>query len=497
MKVLIVSFDRSLVKQLKNTLSEYEVLDVKNGEEALSLATSYFDVIIYDAISGALSEEDINNMYQQKFKDAKFVVLVDDLFPINTQNLKPQKKMLIPRESTPDQILSAVMAPVQETEEYQLSTLELEIETHKQTVEELEEMINMIPSQQESIETLLFEEELKLAEAHPKSKEEVSQYIPKGVHSKKRIAVVSFDSTLVDSITSLLSEEFEPVAIRSFRDLEILLKDVDGVIFDAISGLTAKKRLMELAKDQDIAQKPFLVLIDELFNISIDDVPLRNKHAISRVESPKKIVEKFKEIFVSLKKEETTLIQMLGELLEKQEAVREKEKDVEPEEFLQIVKEFEMPKLEESPLPMEEFAFKEQKEEPTPVPQIPIEKVVPTVGTWEQKTERLGDVLRSLPLEDVKQAIEETIKKEIRRAFEGFNLNDLAKKFLTEELKKDVGSMLKEEIKRAFEGFNPRDLVRELLREELKKSIESIPLEGIIKEITYQVLRERLRELIT
>lgn len=497
MKVLIVSFDRSLVKQLKNTLSEYEVLDVKNGEEALSLATSYFDVIIYDAISGALSEEDINNMYQQKFKDAKFVVLVDDLFPINAQNLKPQKKMLIPRESTPDQVLSAIMAPVQETEEYQLPTLELEIETHKQTVEELEEMINMTPSQQESIETLLFEEGFKLAEAHPKSKEEVSQYIPEGVHSKKKIAVVSFDSTLVDSITSLLSEEFEPVAIRSFRDLEILLKDVDGVIFDAISGLTAKKRLMELAKDQDIAQKPFLVLIDELFNINIDDVPLRNKHAISRVESPKKIVEKFKEIFVSLKEEETTLIQMLGELLEKQEAVREKEKDVEPEEFLQIIKEFEMPKLEESPLPMEGFAFKEQKEEPTPVPQIPIEEVLPTVSASEQKRERLEDVLKGVSLEDIKKVIEETIKEEIRRAFEGFNLNDLAKKFLTEELKKYVGSMLKEEIKKAFEGFTPSDLVRELLREELKKKIESIPLEGIIREVTYQVLRERLRELIT
>jgi hypothetical protein len=497
MKVLIVSFDRSLVKQLKKALSEYEVMDVKNGEEALSLATSYFDVIIYDAISGALSEEDINNMYLQKFKDAKFVVLVDDLFPINAQNLKPQKKMLIPRESTPDQILSAVMAPAQETEQYQIPTLELEIETHKQTIGEVEGVIEITPSEQESVETLPFEEGFKLAEAQPESKEEVSQYIPESVHPKKKVAVVSFDSTLVDSIIPLLSEDFEPVAVRSFRDLEILLKDVDGVIFDAISGLAAKKRLMELAKDQDIAQKPFLVLIDELFNINIDDVPLGNKHAISRGESPKKIVEKFKEIFVSLKEEEPTLMQMLGELLEKQEAVQEKEEDVEIEEFSQIIKEFEMPKLEESPLPMEEFAFKEQKEEPTPVPQIPIEKAVPTVSTWEQKTERLGDVLRSLPLEDVKQVIEETIKEEIRRAFEGFNLNDLAKKFLTEELKKYVGLMLKEEIKRAFEGFNPRDLVRELLREELKKSIESIPLEGIIKEITYQVLRERLRELIT
>jgi Response regulators consisting of a CheY-like receiver domain and a winged-helix DNA-binding domain len=132
MKVLIVSFDRNLVEQLKNALSGYEVMDAKNGEEALSLITTHFDVIIYDAMSGALSEEDINNMYQQKFEDAKFVVLVDDLFPINAQNLKRQKKILIPRESTPDQILSAITAPVQETEEYQLPTLELEIETHKQ-----------------------------------------------------------------------------------------------------------------------------------------------------------------------------------------------------------------------------------------------------------------------------------------------------------------------------------------------------------------------------
>jgi DNA-binding NarL/FixJ family response regulator len=467
MKVLIVSFDRNLVKQLKNALSEYEVMDVKNGEEALSLATPYFDVIIYDAISGALSEEDINNLYLQKFKDAKFVVLVDDLFPINAKNLRPQKKMLIPRESTPDQILSAVMAPAQETEEYQLPALELEIETHKQTVGEVKGAIEITPSEQESIETLPFEEGFKLAEAQPESKEEVSQYIPESAHPKKKVAVVSFDSTLADSIISSLSENFEPVVIRSFRDLESLLKDVDGVIFDAISGLAAKKRLMELAKDQDIAQKPFLVLIDELFNINIDDVPLRNKHAISREESPKEIVEKFKEILVPLKEQETTLIQMLGELLEKQEVVQESVENVETQKTPEIIQETEvaeLPKLEESPLPMEESVLKEQKEETTPISQIPIKEAVPMVNVSEQKTERLEDVLRSLPLEDVKQVIEETIKEEIKRAFEGFNLSDLA---------------------------------RELLREELKKGIESVPLEGIIKEITYQVLRERLRELIT
>lgn len=464
MKILIVSFDRNLVKQLKSFLSGYEVMDVKNGEEALSLITTQFDVIIYDAISGALSEEDINNMYQRKFKDAKFVVLVDDLFPINAQNLKPQKKVLIPRESTPDQVLSAITAPVQETEEYQPPTLELEIETHKQTVEELEKVIETAPSEQESIEALFFEKELKPTEVHTESKEEVSQYISESAHPKKKVAVVSFDSTLIDSIASLLSEEFEPVALRSFRNLESLLKDVDGVIFDAISGLAAKKRLMELAKDQDIAQKPFLVLIDELFNIDIDDIPLRKKHAISREKNPKEIVEKFKEMFVHMKEEEQTLMQILGELLEKQEAVQEKEKHTETEEFPQIAKELEMPKLEESQLPVKEFVLEEQKKEPTPTQQVPIEEAVPTVSTWEQKTEGLENVLRGSSVGDIRQVVEITIKEEIKKAFEGFALNDL---------------------------------VKELLREELKKSIESIPLENIIREITYEVLRERLRELIT
>jgi hypothetical protein len=296
------------------------------------------------------------------------VVLVDDLSPINAQNLKPQKKILIPRESTPDQVLSAITAPVQETEEYQLPTLELEIETHKQTVEEFEKVIEIAPSEQESIEALFFEKGLKPTEVQPESKEEVSLYISESVHPKKKVAVVSFDSTLVDSIASLLSEKFEPVALRSFRNLESLLKDVDGVIFDAISGLAAKKRLMELAKDQDIAQKPFWVLIDELFNINIDDVPLKNKHAISREKSPNEIVEKFKEIFTPLKKEETTLMQMLGKLLEKQEAVQEKEKCTETEEFPQITKELETHKLEKSPLPGKKFVLEEQKEEPTPNP---------------------------------------------------------------------------------------------------------------------------------
>ncbi|MFZ8784229.1 hypothetical protein [Thermocrinis sp.] len=41
MRVLVVSFDRSLAEQLRNVLGEYEVMDVKNGEEALGLVNTH------------------------------------------------------------------------------------------------------------------------------------------------------------------------------------------------------------------------------------------------------------------------------------------------------------------------------------------------------------------------------------------------------------------------------------------------------------------------
>lgn len=68
MKILVVSFDKSLVKGIKEALKEYEVIDVKNGEEAVNAVSGYVDVVVYDAISGSISEEDINNMYQKSSK---------------------------------------------------------------------------------------------------------------------------------------------------------------------------------------------------------------------------------------------------------------------------------------------------------------------------------------------------------------------------------------------------------------------------------------------
>jgi hypothetical protein len=47
----------------------------------------------------------------------------------------------------------------------------------------------------------------------------------------------------------------------------------------------------------------------------------------------------------------------LGNYLRSKKLCRKKKRVLRPEEFPQITKELEMPKLEESPLPVEEFAF--------------------------------------------------------------------------------------------------------------------------------------------
>ncbi|MCS7308321.1 MAG: hypothetical protein NZ526_07220, partial [Aquificaceae bacterium] len=98
MNILIVSFDKNIVSKLREALSRHNVLDVRNGEEAINTVSSYVDAIVYDAVSGVISEEDINNMYMQKFKDAKYVILVDDLFPVDVNKLLPPNKVEVIRD---------------------------------------------------------------------------------------------------------------------------------------------------------------------------------------------------------------------------------------------------------------------------------------------------------------------------------------------------------------------------------------------------------------
>ncbi|WP_448584240.1 hypothetical protein [Thermocrinis sp.] len=450
MKILIVSFDRNLTKQLRELLKDHEVIDVRNGEEALNLTTQYFDVIIYDAISGAISEEDINNMYEQKFKDAKFIVLIDDLFPINEGNLKPHKKVFIMREAAVKEILSAIEKPLEEAMELPQSLLpELEIERHTFIEEGLQEIAEV--SYPEEIHE---EENINAFLEKPIDQE-------KGIVQKNKVAIVSFDSTLIDNISSLLPKDVEVSPVKSFRNLEDILKDKDLVVFDAISGLTAKRRLMELSKDPTVSAKPFIILIDDLFRIDVEDIPLAKKYAIPRGGSPGRISEKIVEILSSEKikpvvSEGTDYMQILEEIMQGKE-------EQEPlEKILESITEIESKKEEHFPF-------------------IPTEETILSKGIKETQLEEIPSaqekeyLIPSVPSQVV--IPEEKIEKAIYQAI------------------KDLGPI--DEIVRNVLKETMEERLEKTLKEEIRRAIESIPLETIIKEVTYQALKERLSELIT
>ncbi|RMH09161.1 MAG: DNA-binding response regulator, partial [Aquificota bacterium] len=272
MKVLIVSFDKSLVNKLRKALEGFDVVDVKNGEEALSLASPNVDVVVYDAIAGSVSEEDINNIYRQKFKDSKFVILMDDLFPIDLKNIETPKKVGIPREEADKKVLEAitkepeVMFALQEPEttpliEEGFSFRELSLE---ETTPQME------PIFQETLEELPTEEVVFAYQEAPV------------VEEKKKLLVFSFDNSLIEVLKEQLLEDYEFIVVSTPKEVKERAKDADVLVFDTVSGMIAQKLLTELSKDETLAKKPYVILIDELFAIDVASIPIENKFSYAR-----------------------------------------------------------------------------------------------------------------------------------------------------------------------------------------------------------------------
>ncbi|WP_448587608.1 hypothetical protein [Thermocrinis sp.] len=467
MKILIVSFDKNLTRQLKEILKDYEVIDVKNGEEALSFAAQYFDVVIYDAISGAISEGEINHMYEQEFKDAKFIIMTDDLFPINADNLKPYNKVLLSRDTAVKEIIELIQQPTEEKiEQFQPLPFELEMEGHRE-------------KEYKESEELQHIEEVKIfgtEEMYPLMEQPLHQ--EGSIKPKERIAIVSFDSTLIESITSLVPENVEVVPVKSFRNLEDILKDKSLIVFDAISGLTAKRRLMNLSKDPALSSKPFVILIDELFSIDVEDIPLSEKYKVSRGDSPENIAKKIMEILTSTELKPITdegiaPVQMFEELIKVEEEQKPLEEIL---ESITITEEAEkVLELKEDIIQPEEITIPEERE----IPFIPIEEAVPS--------------LEKIQVEDVfvpKEQVEQVPLVPTQTALSA------------EEIKEMIAGMLREigpidDIIRNTLKETMGEKLEQILREEIKKAIESIPLENMIRELTYQALKERLKELIT
>ncbi|MFN3814089.1 MAG: hypothetical protein ACK4SM_05655 [Aquificaceae bacterium] len=410
MKALLVSFDKTLVKRIKEALKEYEVVDVKNGEEAINTVPPHIDIVIYDAISGSISEEDINNMYQKKFKDAKYIILVDELFPVDMANIKVEKKIKLMRDEAVHKI--------------------------KQAITEGSNVAEELPP----LESFQFETTYQ--EERPPS-------MTKGI----KVLLVSFDNNLIDKIKMALGDEYDLTIAKNAKEAMEKAKDASVIIYDTISGMIAQKALSDMATKEEISEKPYVVLLDDLFAIDVDKIPLRNKYSFSREAELARAVEKIKELSKKPPLSEAPIIET--PTFEPVAEYKAEEASGEVLELLgELLKEKEEKEVKEEPPPEFELTVQETKEIPT-----------------EQR----------LPVEEF-----------------SFELKSLMEKKVTDSIKEALSQKLIEDaLLGSLKSMPILQTVEKTIKEEISRQLSLIDINSIIREEASKILNERLRELIT
>jgi len=394
MKILIVSFDKNLVDSLKVYLEGYEVYTAKNAEEAIALSPPDINVIVFDAISGAISEEEINHLYEKKFQNQKYVILYDELFPVDVNNIKPPKKILISREAPPEEIVNKIFEKEEES----------------------------IPSHQEQTFQEIHEDKTEKGEENKE---------------KPLVLIVSFDKRLTDNIEETLKDSYRTEVVKNMKAVKEKGIYADIIVFDAISGSIAEKNLMELSEIPGIREKPFLILLDELFPIDVEKINLPHKSVLNRDVPAELIKEEVDKLYTETRKE----------------TVKEEPQSQEEESL-----------IETTPMLSLEERETERKEEEKEKEVYPSQQAPQLEENIAQKlSEKLSD----------EKFVKIIMVEAISEALHG----------LRDEIKAEVKEYLK-------------DTLESVLREELEKVLLDIGIVDIIREETRKILEKKISELL-
>jgi len=407
MKILIVSFDKNLVDSLEALFTDHDVFTAKNAEEALTLSPPDIDVIIFDAISGAISEEEINQLYQKKFKNQKYVILYDELFPIDTNNIYPPNKVLISRDAVPQEIVNKALGV--------------------STSENREEIIDSLQETQKSA----------------KEPSQISKETEKG--NNPLVLIVSFDKKLTDSLENALSSKYRVQVVKNVKAAKEKGAEADIIVYDAISGSIAEKNLVELSEIPEIREKVFLILLDELFPIDVERINLPFKAVINR-DAPIDLIGDEIDRLAQQKVKETH---------QTKETISETPSKSEEESI-----------IEEALSPSEEFVLESTKEEKKDVSSerlasTPREDIKPIVESISEKltdekfvkmivAEAISKELQGLREEirmEAKDYIKDVIESVIREEIERFLLELKIADIIREETRKTVERKISELLK--------------------------------------------------
>ncbi len=464
MNILIVSFDKSLVKKLRDALKEYNVIEVKNGEEAINTVSSFIDIVIYDAVSGSISEEDINSMYKSKFKDSKYIVLVDDLFPVYMNNILPPKKVKFMRDEAVEKIRDAIVQEpgvgyeTQTEEAFDLQTQLEDINTS--TIEGYEDIFGFGNVLEEPASQTTYEESPMLDKF---AFEEVKEQQIPSMSRGRKLLVISFDTDIINNIKDALSSTVEVVEAKNIREAMEKVKEADIILFDTISGMLAYRTLMDMSKQEELRQKPYVLLIDELFTIDVDSIPLEKKYTFARTTELSKAIQKVLEL--SREAPPETKMEMPTPSHEVEDITKELlESLIAPQEASPF-----------EDITGEEPTFQETALQEEPFKEYFKEELVP-----EEKPQE-APLAQTANLEDIANLLKEAIKDQLSQE-KLYSVISQAVRY--EDLKAHISGLIEKKME-------------EMLKAQIEEVFSKIDIAKIVREEAYKALKERLKELIT
>ena len=352
-------------------------------------------------------------------------------------------------------------------------------------------------------------EEEKVEVEEPKVKAEAPAPAPAATTGTGKILIVSFDQTLIDSIKAAFGQKYDVESVKTVKQAIEHGRDASVVVFDAISGVIAEKGLIELSNDQSMAAKSYVILVDDLFPINVDGIPLERKVSVSRDTDPSRIKEIIEGQLVSAPVQPVEEVPV--EESQPQEVVEEVKEEVQELEEVEVspVEEIELPETVEEVQPEETVEAPETPEEaPPPLPETAEEEHIPALEALEKVIEEQEIEIEESP--PVEELVEEVSKEEIPAehveevsagvpasvSVSGEELDRLVESAVMKALSED---RIREAVAKALEDrmLDIRDMVADVVRKEVEKVFEELDIRNLIRQATYQALRERLEELIT
>ena len=508
MKILLVTFDKEMEKKIRELLKDHQIITAKNGEEALLLnIADDVDLVIYDALAGGIAEDDINKLYEEGFQNVPFIILMDDLFPIDPNNIKPKLKKIISREVEVDKLPQLVEelvaqkgtkeeAPaVQEqpsaaaqTEQTAPSPAAASQGQEEFSWDELMGTAVAPPPKEEAKQEEKPSEETAPAPPQEEKKAEATPQVSPEISLKKQCLVVSFDMPLVERIEKLIWDKCDLHIARSAKQAlqKYCGKPFDIIIFDTISGVFAEKGIRDLYEKGGYKDSLYVLLLDEFLPIDVDKLPVKNLRAIKReseLELLPEIVEQAPHI---------TFDKMIEQAATASEGISLAGKEETPAASEQQETAVAAPKLEEEiTFPVEE-AEKGETGAPSPSQAAPAQEQ-PAAAAAQQQPTGAPSPSQAAPAAPAVQQPTAPPPTATPAAAPTVQIDEkLIEKLVEQKINEKVIPLVEELIRSRLSEVYIKALVREIIEPQIDETL----IKEIVREIAEPLVKEAIEQLL-